>query len=408
MDLKNPRNSQVIDAFRTCAMLHVIFAHGMLAYALAINDPEKISALIVKFPSILNFLWHTYSVDVFFVVSALLICLSLLREQREKGGISIRSHFLRRVSRILPMYYMILVLYVALQGNSTEEILLSIFFLGFVFGDGSVMNVGGWAIEALAHSYIFLPFLIMGMYRVRWPFLLLVGLILASVAGRYFYILSHPEWDVPSVYLFNFLLESELFNEVYHRSWFRVSPFLIGLGLAYLVTAHREKIERIFAKRINRSLLFGLGLVLIVPTAWIPLHDASSSVHQLLGESFFVFYLVMSHTLVSLGCACLLLAIFASPSGHRSIPGKRFWNFFAQNIYAVFLFHPIFVLLALVAVFRTTDPAKLGDATVWHFFGVFFLATAMTLALAYPMTRYLALFVQNLLRRSLQKDSKSD
>jgi len=400
MDLATPRNSQLIDAFRSLAMLHVVFAHALIVYLLAVDAPDLVAGFIASAPFVFNPVWHTYSVDIFFMLSALLIGLPLLSEYRSRGTIGFRAHFLRRATRILPLYYLTLAIYLLVQDPPLEEVLLSLVFMGYVFGDGNTMDIGGWAIEALAQSYVFLPVVALAVVRAPRPGLVLVALILGSVAIRWAYVLAHPELEVPRVYLFDEMIEMPLCDALYHRSWFRLSPFFVGLGLAWLLTLRREALERALDRPRNRRLVLLAGLALFVPTAWIPLHDPASPVHDWVGHGFLVFYLVTSHTLVALGCAAILLALMARPARPGGLPGGRVWQALAQNLYAVFLFHPIFVLLAAVIVFRSTDPAALRGATFWDVCAVFALAVPMTLALAVPLTRYVERPVQSLLRRA--------
>lgn len=397
MDLANPRNSQLIDAFRSLAMMHVVFAHVLLSIGLAV-DAATLDRLVQAMPGVANVMWHTYSVDIFFLVSAFLIALPLLNEHGRTGTISLGGHFLRRVSRILPLYYLTLGLYLLVQDATPGEVLRSALFLGFVLGDGTVMDVGGWAIEALAQSYVLMPFAVLALMRTRRPLLVLGVAILAMVAGRYAYILAHPDLAVPRVYLHNETVGFPLYDVLYHRSWFRMSPFAVGLGLAILLFTRRAALERALARRANRVALLLAGLLLAVPTAWVPLQDRTSAIHAVAGEGFYVAYLVVSHTLVALGAAAILLALFAMPVARPGIFLGRLWQWLSQYLYAIFLFHPVFILLAAVAVFRSTDPAVLAGATIWHLLVIFGLAVAMTLALAVPLTRYVEQPVQRFLR----------
>ena len=62
--------------------------------------------------------WHelqgAYGVTVFFVLSGFLITQLLLREERDTGGVSLLSFYVRRAFRLFPIYYLILGVYCAL------------------------------------------------------------------------------------------------------------------------------------------------------------------------------------------------------------------------------------------------------------------------------------------------------
>ena len=123
MDLATPRNSQLIDAFRSLAMLHVVFAHALIVYLLAVDAPDLVAGFIASAPFVFNPVWHTYSVDIFFMLSALLIGLPLLSEYRSRGTIGFRAHFLRRATRILPLSYLTLAIYLLVQDPPLAAVL---------------------------------------------------------------------------------------------------------------------------------------------------------------------------------------------------------------------------------------------------------------------------------------------
>jgi peptidoglycan/LPS O-acetylase OafA/YrhL len=61
-----------------------------------------------------NVVFGWIGVFVFFVISGFLITTLLLREEERAGKISLSAFYLRRVFRILPVYYAVLILYVAI------------------------------------------------------------------------------------------------------------------------------------------------------------------------------------------------------------------------------------------------------------------------------------------------------
>lgn len=58
--------------------------------------------------------WGDKGVQFFFCISGFLITTLLLREQAERGSISLRNFYIRRVLRIFPLYYAVLLIYVIL------------------------------------------------------------------------------------------------------------------------------------------------------------------------------------------------------------------------------------------------------------------------------------------------------
>jgi peptidoglycan/LPS O-acetylase OafA/YrhL len=83
-----------LDGLRALAILMVLFHHipGRLS-----DDP-----------------WYAlyqngrYGVSLFFIVSGYLICTLFIREEQQKGKISLKSFYVRRTIRLFPLYYVIL------------------------------------------------------------------------------------------------------------------------------------------------------------------------------------------------------------------------------------------------------------------------------------------------------------
>lgn len=71
-------------------------------------------------------------VDLFFAISGFLITTLLLRERRRTGRISLRGFYIRRFFRIVPLYYAVLAVYVALVLTTR---------LGTSEGDGFLANL---------------------------------------------------------------------------------------------------------------------------------------------------------------------------------------------------------------------------------------------------------------------------
>jgi len=66
-----------------------------------------------------------YGVSLFFAISGFLITTLLLRERERSGTVSLRGFYVRRVLRIFPLYYAVLLLYVVLtlfvEGDPVRE-----------------------------------------------------------------------------------------------------------------------------------------------------------------------------------------------------------------------------------------------------------------------------------------------
>jgi peptidoglycan/LPS O-acetylase OafA/YrhL len=87
-----------LDWLRALAIVGVILHHVAL-----LNGPTEVLQANGR-----------YGVSLFFAVSGFLICSLLIREEQQHGCINLRDFYIRRSLRLFPLYYSILLLYVAL------------------------------------------------------------------------------------------------------------------------------------------------------------------------------------------------------------------------------------------------------------------------------------------------------
>jgi peptidoglycan/LPS O-acetylase OafA/YrhL len=95
------RRFGALDGLRALSILAVIWSHGpgqVTSWPLARHGRR--------------------GVDLFFAISGFLITSLLLRERQASGGISLRHFYARRVLRIFPLYYAVLLLYILLLGTA--------------------------------------------------------------------------------------------------------------------------------------------------------------------------------------------------------------------------------------------------------------------------------------------------
>ena len=153
------RRYDFVDALRGYAILAVIMVHSSL-----LLRPENTH--LAQF-----MLFGVRGVDLFFVASALTLCLSWQhRASREIHPF--RNFLVRRFFRIAPMFYVAMILYFALYGFSSRllalnsvhwwHIPLTIGFLhGFTPESMNSVVPGGWSIAVEACFYLMLPALLL-------------------------------------------------------------------------------------------------------------------------------------------------------------------------------------------------------------------------------------------------------
>jgi peptidoglycan/LPS O-acetylase OafA/YrhL len=223
-----------LDGWRAIAIAGVIVAHG----ADTLLSPQG---------ALPNTTWHALTrygalgVDLFFGISGLLICSRLLEEEERRGRISLAGFYIRRFCRILPPYFMYL-LVVGVAG------LLGVFaihrseFLSCVFFVRNYLpapyNLGWytahlWSLAVEEHFYLLWPGILFlaGSRRAR-PLVIVLALALAAWRVLEFRLQLVPR-----------LLPGALF---YERTDIRLDALLWGCAaaLALRVPAWRASLER--------------------------------------------------------------------------------------------------------------------------------------------------------------------
>lgn len=193
-----------LDGLRFVAFLAVFFFHLFPLEPTQVGNP--ISREIVNWLCSLQ-RTGAAGVDLFFVLSSYLITQLLLREQQSSGSIDIRSFYVRRILRIWPLYYAMLLF--AWAGEHW------LFGEGGMPGDYAVwyaLFVGNWAIGWFGHhppsaAMVLWTVSIEEQFYLAWPWLvrwlnprrlfaLAVGLLICASAIRIALVALQAPMDV--------------------------------------------------------------------------------------------------------------------------------------------------------------------------------------------------------------------
>ncbi len=210
LDVSPKKNTiAFLDGVRGFACLMVIWFHiYRIPRDLSIWNPSTSS-----YPLLDSFLFFGRNgVTLFFVLSGFLLFLPFAKALLfEETWLSTRQFYLRRVFRILPAYYLALILIVLLfqhqylQPQHWQE--LGLFFTMFMDSSQTTfkqLNAPFWTLAIEWQYYLLLPWLVLGMRQVVWrvkqgyrlpaTITLLLVLIAWGLFSRYFgvYFEQHP------------------------------------------------------------------------------------------------------------------------------------------------------------------------------------------------------------------------
>lgn len=389
-----PRN-QTLDLLRSIGIIHVVLfhvLHGLFRFV-----PEvSLSEVLSRYPFWMNFTWQPLGVDVIFMISAYLLSLGLLRDLDQKNSINLRAYYIRRVSRIIPLYYIAIIIFALAQQNSMIEVIMAICFVQFLITGQAIVPVG-WSMELMMLVYICLPAIIVLMMRFKNPLGWMYAAITASLAIRFIPLAANP--DQATVLFTHLLARNEvlpLAEDLYFRPWFRLTPFLLGIALAFFVSKYKDTMKLLILTKQRRAALYTSAALLVYIALFLPIHDPSAWIYAITTPIFWAFYWTLNGSAFALA-ACLIVI-----ARHDKTNMRGPWAMISRNIMGIYLFHMPLILVGAVVVFRSTQKEALLHTTVWHVWGVFIVAITLSLAISALLTRFIETPIQMVLRRKMR------
>ena len=142
----------------------------------------------VSFPSFIEpaYFGH-FGVNTFFVISGFLITSLLMQESEQNGKVSISRFYTRRILRIFPAYYFLLLIYFFLQLAGLIHLNRSDWFFSLTllkqFNNPGGITAHLWTISAEEIFYLFFPLIFTWLYPRNKSLLnyLLIFVVLAAV-----------------------------------------------------------------------------------------------------------------------------------------------------------------------------------------------------------------------------------
>lgn len=216
-------------------------------------------------------------VDLFFVLSGFLITYLLLHERGRFGHINTRNFYVRRILRIWPLYFLIVILAffvfpaIPLFVPPNNEISfmahnfyrrLSLFLLvlpniGFILYNSPYLAAQTWSIGVEEQFYYLWPWIVKNF---SWKRLLLTITVFClgtfAVFFIYYHWVGHTQYanNVPEIVRFFF-------------SQFRIITLMTGGGCAMLVYYKKEKVLNVLFRKDLQLLVYGV-LILSLATGF--------------------------------------------------------------------------------------------------------------------------------------------
>ena len=242
-------NLPALDVLRSAAILLVFTGHYVGKF--------QASPAIQNFPV---FRWGWTGVDLFFVLSGLLIGAQLWKELERTGRIRIGHFLLRRGLRIWPLYYAF-VIFMSLAFFFAKDIKSIWYDMTFLtnFIQGQVS--GGWSLSTEEQFYIITPILLaifsikLSPRRLWFVPVLAIGVLVSSRA----WVSAHST-----------LPEAALRQKLYYPIFTHADGLAIGVFLAWLSVFHKNWLRSKLLSIVGvvAMLVLGLALYKANPILW--------------------------------------------------------------------------------------------------------------------------------------------
>jgi len=426
--LDDEHRRRVVDGLRALGIVLVVAFHGAFLFT-KILPPEQLDAFIAKLPAVLNVVWQALGSEVVFFSSAFLLSYLLVREHDRFGSIDVRDFWVRRFSRIVPLFLVALVLFSLGRSFHLDRFVLNALFVSRIAGHFELTSHAGknyvpvgWSLEVMVQVYALLPLLVWGVLKTRRPLFVACALVLLSLVPRWFALAADPvAYTTPYHELVHGGEAPELQKDLYYLTWFRLTPFLLGLVAALVVTRHRAALLKWCASNTRATATLLVGAIMVVASSFLPLHSRTGFVHEFFAPQHWLWFWTLQRAVLIAGVALVLLALLCASRGLPALVARGFsWRGFApisHGIYSIYLFHfvclvPAALLVFLPAVIEGVASAPsldrkvvveharqaIDSASLWQYLVMVVLAVWLSTKLAQFLTRVVEKPVQEWLR----------
>ena len=354
----------VLDGWRGLSMLLVFIFHLFFTVQEFVT-PEGFQFFYHATHWALLWVWAgDRGVDIFFVLSGFLIGASLLKQWRLTGEVAARSFWYRRILRLAPVYYLILLLYWLASGPNADNIWANFLYINNYLSYEQGAMLWSWSLAIEMQFYLLLPLLLAaGFFRLRpsTRWLLMSIVLLLAIAFRAH--ILYADERLVSAEPWQFLLDKPTFKHFftvfYDNFETRFGSLLIGFMAAYVLAFHSEA-SRLFWARWYGVLCVLLALMLVLMLTVLPgvvYRVTDDDTKAAFGGQWQLIYLIGHRYVYSAAIAVLMLYSLQGGGIARVLQvflACRLWVPLARLSYSIYLIH----IMVIFAVYKLTLPVQ--------------------------------------------------
>lgn len=356
---KEKINFDQLDLFRFIAAFMVILAHAYEGWSgyfgvpgFMSNNDYKTLNVMGKYlnTAIFNF---SFGVDIFFMISGFLITYILLAEKEETGTISLKNFYVRRVLRIWPLYYFLILVtpfLIRWLGEAEPDYLSTILFYNNFHAIQTEKWVYPfahfWSICIEEHFYLFWPILILVTPK-KYLMTFFCSIIFLSILFR--------------IYIGIFVPTP--FFSLYLHTFCRMDVLAIGAIGAYL--RFNGKLT-VFPDRKFRWMLYFLFIIMIFNESIV---------------NWNTLFLVCFKKYFYCGVAALAMLNYQfNPEANRIFKGRNILFYLGKTSYGMYMYGNIVLLIVIKQIMW-----RFQIQNMYYFFIIVTLVSLVVPVLSYEI-----------------------
>ncbi len=301
---------------RALSILFVIFSHTVQHYISDTEHPVLFNTLFQCFFSDGHF-----GVNVFFVISGFLISAILQKEEETHGFISLKNFYVKRLLRIFPAYYFLLLVYFLLQLLHYIHIpsnawLTAITYTKYFNINSDWLTRHAWSLSIEEQFYVFFPLLFFLKPQARK--IIILSLIIFVPFLRIFFIYVHRDYG-------------HMFSIFY-----RIDAICFGVAL----TMYKDTLISFFEKITWRtSFLIACILLVLIPI----INNIPYDYHYILVH-FNIAFNGNASTIANIAiCIFVMYSVYGPKNKWYSFLNSNYLKFIGVLSYSLYLWQQFFL-----------------------------------------------------------------
>ena len=316
-----------LNGLRAISILLVIMMHMQMHYYITFNKCGHWLQLLLK--SVYYFMCDNgqLGVNIFFVISGFLITSLMLNEEKKTGTVFLKGFYTRRILRILPAYYFLLLAYFILQifgiiHLSHTSWLVSLTYTRGFFAKEEGAYIGHfWSLSVEEFFYLF------------WPMVFLLGVKTRKKAAWLIFFI------VPVIRL------CTLFHPISWINHLTLYERIDAIATGCLVALYKDKILKLPPPHTYNcycKIVFGVSVISLVFLRYLPLLNIIKPHPHL---SSFISTELSCGTTANIAVAVILLySVFQARGIWFKFLNSKILNYIGILSYSLYLWHVIFIM----------------------------------------------------------------